>query len=109
MRLLTFVLVVVAAGCGDKADPPEEVVRSYLQAGGPAACQYLTAAQAKLCRRPRVPEPPADGIVIERVRVRGERATIGASYNWTAYRRHSTFALVRRDDDWLIAQETPDA
>jgi hypothetical protein len=24
------------------------------------------------------------------------------------HRRNSTFALVRRDDDWLIAKETPD-
>jgi hypothetical protein len=25
-----------------------------------------------------------------------------------SHRRKSTFALVRRDDDWLIAKETPD-
>jgi len=31
---------------------------------------------------------------------------IRASYNWNGYRRHSTFALVRHDDEWRILRET---
>jgi hypothetical protein len=106
MRIPVFLLVFVVTGCGGNGDRPAEVVRSYLQATDMAACQYLTPPQAKLCRLPRVPEPPAEGVVIERVRVDGDRATIRASYDWTGYRRHSTFALVRRDDEWLIARVT---
>jgi hypothetical protein len=37
-----------------------------------------------------------------------DRATVRVSYDWTGYRRHSTFALVGRDEEWLIARETPD-
>jgi len=108
MRIPVLLLVVVVTGCGDQSDRPGEVVRDYLQADDAAACQYLTAAQAKSCRRPRVPEPPADRVVIEDVRVHKDRATIRASYDWTGYRRHSTFALIRRDDHWLIARVAPD-
>jgi hypothetical protein len=46
--------------------------------------------------------------VIERVRLDGDQATIRASYEWAGYRRHSTFALVRSDNNWLIARETAD-
>jgi hypothetical protein len=99
-------LLIVVAGCGASRDGPEEVVRDFLQSEAFRACNYMTPPQAKLCRRPRVPEPPADRVVMERVRIQGDRATIRASYNWTGYRRHSTFALVRGEDDWLIARET---
>jgi hypothetical protein len=108
MRISALLLVVVVAGCAEQGDRPGEVVRDYLQARDASACQYLTAAQAKPCRRPRAPEPPADRVVIEGVRIHEDRATIRASYDWTGYRRHATFALVRRDDRWLIARESPD-
>ena len=45
--------------------------------------------------------------MIERVRIVGDGATVRASYDWTGYRRHSTFTLIRREDDWLIGRETP--
>jgi hypothetical protein len=106
MRLPAAMLLVVVAGCGASRDRPEEVVRDYLASEDSAACRYLVPSQAKLCRRPHVPEPPANQIVIERVRTHGDRATIRASYDWTGYRRHSTFALVRREDDWLIVRVT---
>ena len=107
MRIPALLLVVLVAGCGDEGRPGE-VVRDYLQANDAATCQYLTAAQVKLCRRQHVPEPPADRVVIEDVRLHMDQATIRASYDWTGYRRHSTFALIRRDDHWLIAREAPD-
>jgi hypothetical protein len=108
MWLAAVLPALVIAGCGENRDRPDKIVRGYLQAPDHAACRYLTAPQARLCRRPRVPEPPADRVVIEHVRVHGNRATVGASYDWTGLRRHSTFVLVRRDDDWLVARETPD-
>jgi len=46
--------------------------------------------------------------MIERVRIDGDRASVRGSYDWTGYRRHSAFALVRRDGNWLIAHETPE-
>jgi hypothetical protein len=107
LALPTLLLAVVVAGCGKSGDRPDDVVRDYLQARDSESCQYLTAPQAKLCRLPRGPEPPADGAVIERVRIVGDRATVRASYDWTGYRRHSTFTLIRREDDWLIGRETP--
>jgi hypothetical protein len=55
---------------------------------------------------PRVPEPPARAVVIEHVRVEGDQATIRASYESAGYRRHSTFALIRSDNNWLISRET---
>jgi hypothetical protein len=108
MRLPALLLVVVVAGCGEQGDRPGEVVRDYVQARDASACQYLAAAQAKPCRRPRAPEPPADRVVIEGVRIHEDRATIRASYDWTGYRRHATFTLVRREDRWFIARESPD-
>lgn len=108
MRIPALLLALVVAGCGESDDPPDKVVRSYLLATAAEDCQYLTAPQAKLCLRPRIPEPPAERVVIERVRIHGDRATVRVSYDWTGYHRHSTFALVRRDDDWLITRETPD-
>jgi hypothetical protein len=99
-------LALLLVGCGGKGDPPGKVVEDFLQADGSASCQYLTAAPATRCRLPRVPEPPAHAVAIERVRLDGDRATIRASYDWTGNRRHSTFVLVRRANDWLIAHET---
>lgn len=108
MRIPALLLVVVVAGCSAEGDRPGEIVRDYLQAKDVAACQYLTAGQAELCRsHPRIPEPRADRVVIHGVRIHNDHATIRASYVWTGYRRHSTFALVRRDDHWLIAREAP--
>jgi hypothetical protein len=107
MRTPALLLALLVVGCGGNGDrdPPGEVVEDYLRARGSASCQYLTASQAALCRRPRVAEPPAHAVVIERVHLNGDRAIIRASYDWTGYRRHSTFVLVRRADDWLIARE----
>lgn len=103
-----LLLLLFVVGCGESVHGPATVVTNYLSAEGPASCQYLTETKARDCRRPRVPEPPADAVVIERVRVDGDQATIRASYDWTGYRRHSTFVLVRRANDWLIAAETPE-
>jgi hypothetical protein len=103
-----LLLALVVIGCGGNGDQPDKVVRGYLQSEESASCQYLTAPQEKLCRRPHAPDPRAGGIVIERIRIQGDRATIRASYAWGGYRRRSTFALVRRGDGWLIAKETPD-
>jgi hypothetical protein len=108
MRILALLLLVVVAGCSEEADRPAAVVRDYLEARDSVSCRYLTATQAVRCRRPRAPEPPANGVVIDAVRIGDDEATIRASYEWAGYRRHSTFALVRRDDAWLIAREIPD-
>jgi hypothetical protein len=109
MRIPALLLVVALSGCGsEEGDRPGKVVRAYLQAKDAAACQHLTAAPRRLCRRPRVPETRAAGVVIEGVRIHEDRAAVRASYNWTGYRRHSTFALVRRNHHWLIACEAPD-
>ena len=104
MRLAALLLALALTGCGSKHDGPDKIVQNYLQATDSTSCQYLTAPQAKRCRRPHVPEPPAHRVVIERVSVDGNRATVRASYDWTGLRRHSTFALVRGDGDWLIAR-----
>jgi hypothetical protein len=106
VRIPTLLLALLVIGCAGNDDQPDKAVRGYLQSEDSAGCQYLTAPQAKLCRRPHVPDPRADRVVIERVRVTGDRATVRASYDWAGYHRHSTFALVRRDHDWLIAKET---
>jgi hypothetical protein len=106
MRIQALLLALVVVGCAEKGDRPSEVVEDYLHARDRTSCQYLTAPQARRCRLPRVPEPPARAVVIERVRLDGDRATIRVSYEWSGYRRHSTFALVRRDNNWLIARET---
>jgi hypothetical protein len=106
VRIQAFLLALVVVGCAEKGDRPSEVVEDYLHARDRTSCQYLTAPQARFCRLPRVPEPPARAVVIERVRLDGDRATIRVSYEWAGYRRHSTFALVRRDNNWLIARET---
>jgi hypothetical protein len=102
---LVFLLLV---GCGGNSDPPAKVVEDFLQTRDSASCQYLTAPQRTRCRLPRVPEPPAHAVVIERVHLNGDRAIIRASYDWTGYRRHSTFVLVRRANDWFIAREAAD-
>lgn len=108
MRLPALLLVALVAGCGQEGDPPEKVVQFYLQADDAAACEHLTAAPDTLCQRPHVPEPGAAQVVIDGVYIDDDQATVRASYAWTGYRRHSTFTLVRRGDDWLIARETPD-
>jgi hypothetical protein len=108
MRIQALLLALVVVGCAEKGERPSEVVENYLHARDRASCQYLTAPQARLCRLPRVPEPPTRAVVIERVRVHGDQATIRASYEWAGYRRHSTFALIRSDNNWLIARETTD-
>jgi len=108
MRLSILLVTLVAIGCGGNEDQPDNVVRRYLQSEDAAACRFLTAPQAKLCRLPRVPDPGADRVMIERVRIDGDRASVRGSYDWTGYRRHSAFALVRRDGNWLIAHETPE-
>jgi Putative lumazine-binding len=104
VRFSALLLVAAVTGCGGNGDRPSEVVHRFLVAEDRAACQYLTAPQAKQCRRPGVPEPPAEAVVIQSVRVDGDRATIRASYDWTGYRRRTTFTLVRRDGDWLIVK-----
>jgi Putative lumazine-binding len=101
-RVAALALVAAITGCGANNDRPSEVVHRFLVTEGRTACQYLTAPQAAECRLPRVPEPPAEAVVIERTRVEGDRATVRASYVWTGARRHQTFTLVRRDGDWLI-------
>jgi hypothetical protein len=53
-----LLLPLVLTGCAESNDPPDKVVRNFLQAKDSAMCQYITAPQAKLCRRPRAPEPP---------------------------------------------------
>jgi hypothetical protein len=106
MRLPALLLVVAVTGCGGNGDRPSEVVRRFLEAEDSAACQYLTAPQAERCRLPAVPEPPAEAVGIESVRIDGDRATIRASYEWTGYRRRTTFTLVRRDGDWLIVKRS---
>ena len=108
MWLAALLAMLVVTGCRETDDQPDEIVRAFLQAADFTTCRYLTAPQAKVCRRPHVPEPPADRVVIGRVVVDGDRATVRASYDWTGLRRHSTFVLVRSDDDWLVARETPD-
>jgi hypothetical protein len=105
--LSALMLAVVVAGCGASGDRPDDLVRDYLQARVSTSCQYLTAPQAKLCRLLRVPDPPATAVVVDSMRIDGNRASIRASYDWTGYRRHSTFALIRREDGWLIVRETP--
>jgi hypothetical protein len=104
MRFPALLLVVAVTGCSGNGDRPSDVVRRFLEAEDSGACQYLTAPQAERCRRPAVTEPPAEAVVIERVRVDGDRASIRASYDWTGYRRRATFTLVRRDGDWLIVK-----
>jgi hypothetical protein len=108
VRIPTLLLALLVIGCAGNGDQPEKVVRGYLQSEGSVSCQYLTAPKAKLCRLPRVPDPQAHGVVIERVGIQGDRATVRASYDWAGYRSQSTFALVRSDHEWLIAQETPE-
>jgi Putative lumazine-binding len=104
VRFPALVLVVAVTGCGGNGDRPSEVVRRFLKVEDSAACRYLTAPQAERCRRPAVPEPPAEAVVIESVRVDGDQAIIRASYDWTGYRRRTAFTLVRRDGDWLIVK-----
>ena len=104
MRFPALLLVVAVTGCGGNGDRPSEVVRRFLEAEDSAACQYLIAPQAERCRRPGVLEPRAEAVVIESVREDGNRATIRASYDWTGYRRRTTFTLVRPDGDWLIVK-----
>jgi hypothetical protein len=108
MRIPVLLLALFVTGCGNSDDRPDKVVQDYLHARDSASCRYLTAPRTEPCRLPHVPEPPADRVVIERVGFDGSRATVRASYDWTGIRRHSTFTLVRRDDDWLITGETPD-
>jgi len=108
MWLAALLPALVITGCRETDDQPDDIVRSFLEAANSTHCRYLTAPKANLCRRPRVPEPRADRVVIEHVLVDGDRATVRASYDWTGLRRHSTFVLVRSDDDWLVARETPD-
>jgi Putative lumazine-binding len=103
VRFPALVLVVAVTGCGGNGDRPSEVVRRFLKVEDSAACRYLTAPQAERCR-PAVPEPPAEAVVIESVRVDGDQAIIRASYDWTGYRRRTAFTLVRRDGDWLIVK-----
>ena len=104
MRFPALVLVAAVTGCGGNSDRPSEAVRRFLKAEDSAACQYLTAPQAERCRRPAVPEPRAEAVVIESVRVDEDRAIVRASYDWIGYRRRTAFTLVRRDGDWLIVK-----
>src|SRR4029450_6078265 len=98
MRFAALLPVLVVVGCGGNDAQPDKVVLDYLQSEDSASCKYLIAPRAKRCRRPNVPDPPARGVVIASVRGRGDRATGRASSKWPGYRRHSTFALVRRQD-----------
>jgi hypothetical protein len=52
VRIPALLLALVVIGCGRNDDQLDKVVQGYLQSEESASCQYLTAPQEKLCRRP---------------------------------------------------------
>jgi hypothetical protein len=115
--------IAVAAGCGgDDAPGPDEVraaVTTFFEAGNErdaeTLCGLVTSDQAKAFGRSsggdcesgmttllEEADPPRIEVIIEDVRVRGDRATVDATLTQGGDTRASSLSLIQEDGEWKL-------
>lgn len=115
--------IAVAAGCGgDEAPGPDkarEAVTTFIEAGNErdaaTLCSLVTSDQAEAFGRSgggdcesgmaallEEADPPRIEVIIEDVRVRGDRATVDATLTQGGDTRASSLSLVQEDGEWKL-------